>query len=331
MKQVGSILITGGTGSFGFTITCKLLQQFPDTGIVVYSRNEFLQHAMRHALPEALSSRVRFVIGDVRDEARLREAMQGADTVIHTAALKHVSTCEQNPTEAVKTNVTGTQNVVRACLENKVARLVHISTDKAANPAGVYGNTKHAAEKLVIDPEILSKAGSINTAFTILRFGNLIGSSGSVVYRFQEQGKQGVIRVTDPGITRFNLNPHQLMYYLTMALQPGNHGHIIVPKLKSYRLPDLAQAIAPNTKLEVVGLRAGEKLYEELLIDAEAPVAQGYADHFAISYQGNFKPGGSPLPSEFSYASSQSDNIMSLVDLQNEIRQYVKPHYVALQ
>ena len=310
-----TILITGGTGSLGKHLCKILLEKYHPLAIRVYSRDELKQHEMRQMFGDNV---IRYFIGDVRDGNRLKRAMEGADIVIHTAALKQVPACEYNPLEAVRTNVIGTENVINAAIDNGVRKVVSISTDKAVNPVNLYGATKLCAEKIVIQGN--SYAGSRNTRFSCVRYGNVIGSRGSVVPLFSEQKKTGKITITDDRMTRFWITLDQAVELIVKAIKHMQGGEIFVPKIPSMRITDLAKAVAPECEIDMIGIRPGEKLHEVLIMEEEGRNTVIYDGMFVIMpnyswwQQQNYK-NGVPLPEGFAYASNMNDEWLSSDDL----------------
>jgi UDP-N-acetylglucosamine 4,6-dehydratase/5-epimerase len=273
-----SVLVTGGTGSFGKKFAEILLKDSPPRRLVVFSRDELKQHEMRMGGFDVPS--MRYFIGDVRDSNRLRRAMDGVDIVIHAAALKHVPACEYNPMEAIQTNVIGAENVINVAIDAGVKKVVALSTDKAVNPVNLYGATKLCAEKLFIQSN--SYAGAEGTRFSCVRYGNVIGSRGSVVTVFQEQKASGMISLTDERMTRFWLTLEDGVRFVLRCLSMMHGGEIFVPKIPSARLTDLADILAPECKRQITGIRPGEKLHECLLSVDEARHATEMQDMFVI-------------------------------------------------
>ncbi|MBW2647153.1 MAG: UDP-N-acetylglucosamine 4,6-dehydratase (inverting) [Deltaproteobacteria bacterium] len=259
-----SILLTGGTGSFGKHFCKVMLEKYNPKVIRVYSRDELKQHEMRQVFGE---DKIRYFIGDVRDEERLKRAMEGIDIVVHAAALKQVPACEYNPLEAIKTNIIGAKNIIDAAIDTGVKKVVALSTDKAANPVNLYGATKLCAEKIFIQGN--SYTGSRGTRFSCVRYGNVIGSRGSVVPLFQEQKKTGKITITDKKMTRFWITLDQAVDLVVHTLSHMQGGEIFIPRIPSMNIPDLAQAVAPECEIEVIGIRPGEKLHEILVTEEE--------------------------------------------------------------
>lgn len=299
------ILVTGGTGSFGRACVRRLLR----TGakrVVVFSRDELKQHEMSGEL-SGHSERLRFFIGDVRDKQRLLRAFSGVDFVVHAAALKQVPALEYNPFEAVLTNVIGSQNIVDAAIDSGVQRVLALSTDKAANPINLYGATKLCSEKLFVAGN--SYAAQRRARFSVVRYGNVIGSRGSVIPFFREKRKEGVLPITDERMTRFWLTLEQGVDFVLSCLAAMHGGEIFVPKIPSMRVVDLAKAMAPECRLKTVGIRPGEKVHETLLTEDEAARTLDLGSFFVIQplfpwWGGNgCWPGGRPLPGGYRYTS----------------------------
>jgi UDP-N-acetylglucosamine 4,6-dehydratase (inverting) len=264
-----SVLITGGTGSFGNAFVARLLQDHPQVErIVIYSRDELKQYDMAHKPPFAGQRRLRFFIGDVRDRERFQRALQGIDTVVHAAALKQVPTAEYNPFECIRTNVLGAQNVIEACLVSGVRHVVALSTDKAAAPINLYGATKLCSDKLFIAANNIH--GFDDIRFSVVRYGNVMGSRGSVIPFFLSRRGGGNLPITDPEMTRFNITLSEGVELVLHALRTALGGEIYVPKIPSYRITDVAEAIGPNCEKPVVGIRPGEKVHEEMITETDA-------------------------------------------------------------
>jgi UDP-N-acetylglucosamine 4,6-dehydratase len=301
------ILITGGTGSLGKKLLSILLRETKSSVIAIYSRDELKQYELGHTLSVEDRARVRFFLGDVRDEARLRRALHNVDYVIHAAALKHVPAAEYNPFEFIKTNVVGAENIINACLDTGVKRVVALSTDKAANPINLYGATKLCSDKLFVAGN--SYAGSTSTRFSVVRYGNVVGSRGSVVPFFLEKRKTGMLPITDLRMTRFWITLDQGARLVLNALREMRGGEIFVPKIPSMRVVDLARLIAPECKWQEIGIRPGEKLHEVMIPVDDARSARNHGTHFIIEpgtqswAQDATRRDGTPCPPEFSYAS----------------------------
>ena len=310
-----TILLTGGTGSFGQKCTEILLDDFNPESIRIYSRGELMQFQMDQKFQD---DRLRFLIGDVRDRARLDRAMNDVDVVIHAAALKQVPACEYNPIEAVKTNIEGTINVVDTAIDNDIEKMMLISTDKAVHPVNLYGATKMVAEKMTIQGN--SYAGGKKTRFSCVRYGNVIGSRGSVIPLFQEQKKTGTITITDERMSRFWLTLDQGIHFVLRSIETMQGGEIFIPKIPSMRIMDLAKAIAPGARIKMTGIRPGEKLHEVLITEDEARHAREYDDHFVIepeySFWGTGKTaGGQPLSEGFRYSSDANTEWLTVEKL----------------
>jgi UDP-N-acetylglucosamine 4,6-dehydratase/5-epimerase len=260
------VLVTGGTGSFGKKFISTIIKENNPTKVIVYSRDELKQHEMREA--GFNSSILRYFIGDIRDIDRLKRAFNGVDVVVHAAALKQVGACEYNPMEAIKTNILGTSNVIDAAIDLGVKKVIAISTDKAVNPVNLYGATKLAAEKLVIQSN--AYAGGRATRLSCVRYGNVVGSRGSVVPVFINQRKSGVVTITDERMTRFWLSLDQGVHFVSNCIELMQGGEVFVPKIPSMKILELARIIAPDSRIEVIGIRPGEKLHEVLISEDES-------------------------------------------------------------
>lgn len=274
-----SVLVTGGTGTLGRALIDALLQT-PVRRLVIFSRDEYKQWQLSTRMADP---RLRLFLGDIRDRERLRRALAGVQDVIHTAAMKHVSAAEFNPFECVQTNILGVQNLIEAAIDRGVERVLGISTDKASNPASLYGATKLVGDRLLIDGN--AYAGGGVTRLAVIRFGNLANSRGSIVELIRGGHFTGPIPITDPRVTRFWISPADAAEWTLRALSEMQGGEIVVPKLPSLRLPDLIEAIAPGRETRVVGLREGEKLHEELIGEPDAPRTYDFGDRFTIYSQ----------------------------------------------
>ena len=264
-----NILITGGTGSLGKKLTKRLLSNWPQINrLVIFSRDEQKQFVMAQELSNDEYPCMRYFLGDVRDKERLVRAMEGIDVVIHTAAMKHVHLAEYNPDEAVKTNVIGAQNVIDACLINNVQSVVALSTDKACAPINLYGATKLASDKLFVAANNIK--GNRDMVFSVVRYGNVMGSNGSVIPFFQKKSKEGILPITDEGMTRFNISLDGGVDMVFHAIEHSMGGEIFVPKIPSYRILDVAKAVAPDCQTELIGIRPGEKLHEEMITASDS-------------------------------------------------------------
>jgi UDP-N-acetylglucosamine 4,6-dehydratase len=273
-----TVLVSGGTGSFGKQFARILMAEFSPRKLIVFSRDELKQHEMRVSGFDGPN--LRYFIGDVRDRDRLRRAMQGVDVVVHAAAMKQVPACEYNPLEAVKTNIEGAKNIIDAALDTGVKKVLALSTDKAVNPANLYGATKLVAEKLLVQANAYSGTGP--TRFSCVRYGNVVGSRGSVIPLFLEQRKTGSITLTDRRMTRFWLTLNQGVRFVIQAIERMEGGEVFVPKIASMRLLDLAEAVAPGCAIQETGIRPGEKLHEVLVSEDEARHAREYDDMYIV-------------------------------------------------
>ncbi len=307
-----TILVTGGTGSFGKKFTELILMEHNPKSVRIYSRGELLQWEMANHFRN--DERLRFMIGDVRDKDRMYRAMNGVDIVVHAAALKQVPACEYNPIEAVRTNIDGAINVIDAAIDNNVDKVMAVSTDKAVHPVNLYGATKMAAEKLFVQGNVYT--GGRNTRFSCVRYGNVVGSRGSVIPLFKEQRKNGEITITDDRMTRFWITLEQGVRLVSMGLEQMKGGEIFIPKIPSTRVTDLVDVMAPGVKRKIIGIRPGEKLHEVLITEEEATHAREYKDYYVIEPEFAFwnkrdLNGGKPLPGGFRYASDSNDQWLS--------------------
>jgi UDP-N-acetylglucosamine 4,6-dehydratase/5-epimerase len=313
------VLVTGGTGSFGKKFIEIMLREYHPAKLIVFSRDELKQHEMRVGGFDHPS--LRFFLGDIRDALRLRRAMHGVDIVIHAAALKQVPACEYNPMEAIKTNILGSSNVIDAALDAGVKRVMALSTDKAVNPVNLYGTTKLAAEKLLVQSN--AYAGGVSTRFSCVRYGNVVGSRGSVIPIFIKQRHNGKLTITDQRMTRFWLTLDQGVRFVIRCTEQMSGGEVFVPKIPSTRITDLARVIAPLAELEVIGIRPGEKLHEVLIHEDEARSTVEMEDMYVVlptaaeigfvreCWQAwQFK--GRPLADGFRYGSDTNPNWLTL-------------------
>jgi UDP-N-acetylglucosamine 4,6-dehydratase len=275
-----NVLVTGGTGSFGKKLVEVMLREYHPRKLIVYSRDELKQHQMRQVYPDADDSPIRYFIGDVRDRDRLYRAMNGVDIVVHAAALKQVPACEYNPLEAVKTNINGAANIIDAAIDAGVKKVLALSTDKAVNPINLYGATKLVAEKLFVQAN--SYSGHEGTRFSCVRYGNVVGSRGSVIPLFKQQGEAGKITITDERMTRFWITLEQGVEFVIRCIALMQGGEVLVPKIPSMRIVDLAEVIAPNCEREIIGIRPGEKLHELLVSRDESRYTLEFDDMYLI-------------------------------------------------
>jgi len=301
------ILVTGGTGSFGQAFTEIVLKEHNPKTIRIFSRGEFLQQQMEQKFKD---NRLRFFIGDIRDKDRIYRAMKDVDIVVHAAALKQVPACEYNPIEAIKTNIGGAINLINAAIENKVNKVIAISSDKAVHPVNLYGATKMVTEKLFTQANVYSK----QTRFSCTRYGNVVGSRGSVIPVFKKQAETGTITITDRRMTRFWITLEQGVHFVVNCIDIMRGGEVFIPKIPSMKIMDLAKAIAPDTQYQYIGIRPGEKIHETLVTEDEARHTREYEDCFVIHPEFPFWTEdtywdltGNPLPEGFRY-SSDSNN-----------------------
>ena len=316
-----SILVTGGTGSFGKEFTKVVLQHFDPEKLIIFSRDELKQHEMRTSGFDHPS--LRYFIGDVRDRDRLNRALQGADIVVHAAALKQVPACEYNPFEAVQTNVIGAKNVIDAAIDQGVKRVMAISTDKAVNPINLYGATKLCAEKMFVQANAYSGAGG--TKFSVCRYGNVVGSRGSVVPLFLKQRGSGKITITEPRMTRFWITLERGVKLVIRCIERMQGGETFVPKIPSMNMMDLAKAVAPDCEIEYVGIRPGEKLHEVLISVDEARHTVELDDMYIIQpahpwWQVENLAGAKPLPDGFRFTSDNNSRWLSIEELRSLIK-----------
>lgn len=329
-----SILITGGTGSLGKALTKHLLKSGTELKkLVIFSRDEQKQFEMAQEYPASQYPQIRFYIGDVRDEARVKRALKGIDFVIHAAAMKHVPIAEYNPMECVKTNIIGAENIINACLETEVSRVVALSTDKAAAPINLYGATKLASDKLFVAANNITGWNPIK--FSVVRYGNVMGSNGSVIPFFLKKKKEGVLPITDPTMTRFNISLQGGVDMVMHALEHAWGGEIFVPKIPSYKITDVAEAIGPECAKPVVGIRPGEKIHEEMITSSDSYYTYDLGKYFTIlpsthkwkldDFVQKFnaqkvKPG-------FQYNSEENEDWDSVEDLRELIKKHVDTNF----
>ncbi len=325
MLNNASILITGGTGSFGQTFVPMTLERYNPKRLVIYSRDEMKQWDM--ALKFEGDKRVSFIIGDVRDKERLARALDGIDYVVHAAATKIVPTAEYNPFECVKTNINGAMNVIDACIDSEVRRVVALSTDKASNPINLYGATKLASDKLFVAAN--PYAGIHDTRFAVVRYGNVMGSRGSVIPFFLSKVASGVLPITDPRMTRFMITLEQGVELVWHAFDDMTGGEIYVKKIPSMNIVDIAKAIAPEAELKTIGIRPGEKIHEQMIGYEDAPHTYEFGDHYKIlpaihnwSSDHARINGGKTVNEGFMYTSDNNSEWMSL----EELRAWIEKH-----
>jgi UDP-N-acetylglucosamine 4,6-dehydratase len=317
------ILVTGGTGSFGKKFIEVMLKEYQPAKLIVFSRDEQKQHEMRQAGFD--HPNLRYFIGDIRDAARLRRAFEGVDFVVHAAALKQVPACEYNPMEAVKTNILGSSNVIDAALDAGVERVIALSTDKAVNPINLYGATKLAAEKLFVQSN--AYAGGRASRFACVRYGNVVGSRGSVVPVFLRQREEGVMTITDERMTRFWITLEQGVRFVIRCLEEMHGGEVFVPKIPSMKVIDLARVVAPEAKINVIGIRPGEKLHEVLISEDEARTVVELDDMYVVQpaeafwFGRDWEKQGKAINDEFRYASNNNTEWLSTDEIGGIVEQ----------
>ncbi|RMA93272.1 UDP-N-acetylglucosamine 4,6-dehydratase (inverting) [Hydrogenothermus marinus] len=316
-----TILITGGTGSFGKKFTKRLLKDFNPKKIIIYSRDEYKQYLMQKEFAE-YKTKLRFFIGDVRDKERLYRAFDGVDIVVHAAALKHVPLMEYNPIEAVKTNIGGAENIINAAIDRGVEKVVALSTDKAVNPVNLYGATKLVSDKLFVSAN--AYAGGKKTRFSVVRYGNVAGSRGSVIPFFLKLVKEGAkeLPITDFRMTRFWISLDEGVDLVLKAIREAKGGEVYISKIPSFKITDLAKAICPECKLKEIGIREGEKLHEVMITEEDSRTTYEYEDHYIIypnfdwwNYKKHFKEGGKKVEEGFRYSSDTNKDWLSVEDL----------------
>jgi UDP-N-acetylglucosamine 4,6-dehydratase len=331
------VLITGGTGSFGRAFVKTVLDRYPQIKrLVVFSRDELKQWEMQQQFPIEKFPQLRFFIGDIRDKNRLGRALEGIDTVVHAAALKQVPAAEYNPMEFIKTNVLGAENLVQACLDTDVCRVVALSTDKAAAPINLYGATKLCSDKLFIAANNIK--GDREIAFSVVRYGNVMGSRGSVIPYFMSKSKHGVLPITDVEMTRFNISLSQGVEMVLWSLEHLVGGEVFIPKIPSYRIVDVAEAIGPSCRKQVVGIRPGEKVHEEMITSADSFSTYDMGSYFAIlPFDGlvqcqhhELQKQLQKVPQGFVYNSGTNSEFLSVQQIRDLIKVHLDPNFEPL-
>lgn len=329
------ILITGGTGSFGKAFIADVLGRFPDIcRVVVYSRDELKQWELQQNFPKDKYPQLRFFLGDVRDRDRMRRALEGIDTVVHAAALKQVPAAEYNPMEFINTNVLGAENLVQACLDSDVKRVVALSTDKAAAPINLYGATKLCSDKLFIAANNIT--GQRDLRFSVVRYGNVMGSRGSVIPFFLKQAKKGILPITDSEMTRFNISLSDGVDMVIWSLENALGGELFVPKIPSYRIVDVAEAIGPGCEKPIVGIRPGEKIHEEMITVSDSFTTVDLGPYYAIlpsdgRVQNLYQEAGiitDLVPQGFAYDSGSNPDFLTVDELRTLIREHVDTSFL---
>ena len=332
ISEKSSILVTGGTGSFGKKFVELILKRFPNIHrLVVYSRDELKQFEMAQQFPPEKYLGLRYFIGDIRDVGRLTRACEGIDIVVHAAALKQVPAAEYNPIEFIRTNVLGSENVIEAALNTGVKRVVALSTDKAAAPINLYGATKLCADKLFVAANNIK--GVRDLRFSVVRYGNVMGSRGSVIPFFLQKRHEGFLPITDPQMTRFNITLEEGVKMVIWAIKNAHGGEIFVPKIPSYRITDVATAIAPECEQRIVGIRAGEKVHEEMITTSDSFTTVDCGEYYAILpvhgdlIQRYCANGAKMVGAGFSYNSGQNKQFLTVDELRELIKIHVDPNF----
>lgn len=330
-----TILITGGTGSLGKELTKTILENWPEVRrLIIYSRDEQKQFQMEQEFPVSKYKAMRYFIGDVRDLERLKRAFLNVDFVIHAAAMKHVHIAEYNPDECVKTNIGGAENVIKAALETNVTKVVALSTDKACAPINLYGATKLTSDKLFIAANNIK--GTKDIKFSVVRYGNVMGSNGSVIPFFLNKRKEGVLPITDPNMTRFNISLKGGVDMVLHALDAAWGGELFVPKIPSYRIMDVAKAIAPNCEFKINGIRPGEKVHEEMITKSDSFTTYDLGKYYVIlpqvpnfNLQEYIKQFNAKLvPEGFNYTSENNEDWETIESLRKLVVEHVDPTFI---
>ena len=334
LAKAKSLLITGGTGSFGKAFVGHIIKNYPNLGrIIIYSRDELKQWELQQQYPVDKFPQLRFFLGDIRDFDRLRRALERIDIVVHAAALKQVPAAEYNPIEFIKTNVLGAENVVQACLDTGVKRVVALSTDKAAAPINLYGASKLCSDKLFIAAN--NVRGLRDLRFSVVRYGNVMGSRGSVIPYFLKLAKTGVLPITHPEMTRFNISLNEGVGMVDWALNNMLGGEIFVPKIPSYKILEVAEAIGPSCTKEIIGIRPGEKIHEEMITTSDSPSTIDLGKYFAIlptdnrvhdiyeSQKIKFKT----MQPNFCYNSGSNDEFLTVNQIRESIIKFIDPDF----
>ena len=334
MDSESRLLVTGGTGSFGKAFIGSLLKNYPKIKrIVIYSRDELKQWELQQVYPADNYPQLRFFLGDVRDKDRLGRALDQVDTVVHAAALKQVPAAEYNPMEFIKTNVIGAENLIQACLDSSVKKVVALSTDKAAAPINLYGATKLCSDKLFIAANNIR--GSRNLRFSVVRYGNVMGSRGSVIPYFIQKAKTGILPITDPNMTRFNISLDEGVRMVEWALKNSLGGEIFVPKIASYKITDVAEAVGPSCKKQIIGIRPGEKLHEEMITSSDSFSTIDLNKYYAIlpsdgKLLSKYKTESlqhKQVEAGFSYNSGTNPQFLTIEQIRELIRNHVDPEF----
>ncbi len=338
MKDIISgscILITGGTGSFGKHFLKKIFLNYPNIRrIVIYSRDELKQWELRNLYPKEKYPQIRLFLGDIRDRERLKRALEGVDVVVHAAALKQVPAAEYNPMEFIKTNILGAENLIEASLDTKVKKIIALSTDKAAAPINLYGATKLCSDKLFISSNNIR--GSRELGLSVVRYGNVMGSRGSVIPLFMKNAQKGLLPITDPKMTRFNISLDESVNLVFLAINESLGGEIFVPIIPSYKILDLAEAIGPSCKKPVIGIRSGEKIHEEMITAADSYNTINLGNYYAIlpadgnllSKYKQLNINFTPFPEGKSYNSGENDKFLNVNEMRLLIREHIDKNFI---
>lgn len=329
-----TILITGGTGSLGKALTGHILSRHPEIKkLIIFSRDEQKQFQMAQEYPDSKYPQMRYFIGDVRDYERLKRALRSVDYVIHAAAMKHVPIAEYNPMECVKTNILGAENIINACLETDVERVVALSTDKACAPINLYGATKLASDKLFVAANNITGWNPIR--FSVVRYGNVMGSNGSVIPFFINKKKEGIIPITDPTMTRFNISLQGGVDMVMYALEYAWGGEIFIPKIPSYHILEVAKAIAPECEIKIIGIRPGEKVHEEMITESDSFLTYDLGKYYTIlpsTHKWKIEDfitqfNAQKVPAGFKYTSLQNTEWETVDSLRALIKEHVDPNF----
>ena len=329
-----SVLVTGGTGSFGKAFIRKVLNDYPDIKrLVIFSRDELKQFEMQKEFDPRKYKSLRYFIGDVRDAQRIKRACEGIDIIIHAAALKQVPAAEYNPIECINTNIMGAENIINAALDTGVSNVVALSTDKAAAPINLYGATKLCSDKLFVAANNIK--GHRDLKFSVVRYGNVLGSRGSVIPFFLEQKKTGSLTITDPRMTRFSISLEEAVELVFYSIANSWGGEVFVPKIPSYKITDVAEAIAPDCEQKTIGIRPGEKLHEEMITESDCFNTLEFDKYFVIApstpfwdldeYMDHFK--GKKVDNFFKYNSGNNPDFLTVDQIREEIRNHVDPDF----
>lgn len=335
LSEEQRILVTGGTGSFGQAFIKRILSLYPRIRrLVIFSRDELKQFEMSQKYSEQKYPGIRYFLGDIRDRDRIRRALNKIDIVVHAAALKQVPAAEYNPIEFIRTNVLGAENLIQACLDTQVQQVIALSTDKAAAPVNLYGATKLCSDKLFVAANNITGRDLI---FSIVRYGNVMGSRGSVIPFFLHKKKEGILPITDPNMTRFNITLAEAVDMVLWAIQHSQGGEIFVPRIPSYRITDVAEAVCPSCKQVIVGIRPGEKIHEELITASDSYTTVNLGSYFAIlptkgrSNVTNYisKTNADLVMPGFSYNSGNNEHFLTVAELRHLIREHIDSSFVA--